>query len=134
MRTTSILRGLMLATAIAVGGAMPSAVAHAGGLASDGAGDERGAMQARGYDGDVASEMRTGQISGAAFLSRSIGGDFAGFGLEGTSRGISDSGFVRDHLHHQDRGMPLGYYDGFSHGNDCALLDREFQHRPGICE
>jgi hypothetical protein len=125
---------LAAAAAIAVGGATPSAVAHAGGLASDGSGDERGAMQARGYDGAVASEMRTGQISGAAFLSRGIGSDFAGFGLDGTSRGISDSGFVRNHLHHQDRCIPLGYYDGFSYGNDCALLDREFQHRPGICE
>jgi hypothetical protein len=136
MRAPSTLRRLMLAAAavIAVGGATLPMVSYAGGPETTGSGDERGAMQARGYDGGSVGHAATGHIGSIAFTGRGIGRDFAGYGLDGTSHGISDSGFVRDHLHRHDHSTLLGYYDGFSSGEDCALLDREFGHRPAVCE
>ena len=76
-----------------------------------------------------------GHVGGGAFPGRGFGSDFAGFGLGWTNPDLTDGRFPRDHLHHHGYAdAPLGYYDGFSYGDGCSLLDREFRHRPDFCE
>jgi hypothetical protein len=116
---TSSFGGLLRAiiAAIALSSAALTAVAHA----DDVGANDRGAAIVGG-----------GRIGGSAFPGRSIGQDFAGLGLGGMRR---DGRFLRDHLHHYGNvGTALGYYDGFSYGDECPLLEPEFRYRPEVCE
>jgi hypothetical protein len=118
------LRNLMLAaaTAMVLGSATLPVVARV----DDSVADGHGITIVRGVEGHV---------GGGAFPGRGFGSDFAGFGLGGTNPDLTDGGFPRDHLHHYGYAdAPLGYYDGFSYGDGCSLLDREFRHRPDFCE
>jgi hypothetical protein len=124
MSRISRLRNLMLtaATAMVLGNAALPMVARADDSVADG------------HDITIARGVE-GHTGGGAFPGRSFGSDFAGFGLGGTNPDITDGRSPRDHLHHYGYAdAPLGYYDGFSYGDGCSLLDREFRHRSDICE
>ena len=76
-----------------------------------------------------------GRVVGCTFPGHGIGNDFAGYGLGGMHRDSMRGGLPRDHLHHTENiETAFGYYDGFSYGDECYLLDNEFRYRRHACE
>ena len=76
-----------------------------------------------------------GRVVGSTIPGRGIGNDFAGDGLSGIHRDSMRGRLPRDHLHHTENiETVFGYYDGFSYGDECYVLDNEFRYRRHACE